>query len=69
MVVSRLLGLEETPDGIYVRIRWKGLGTKKDTLEPIARVNEDVPVLIAKLLSRKSTPAGLAEKVRSKIAL
>ena len=69
MVVSRLLGLEETPDGIYVRIRWKGLGTKKDTLEPIARVNEDVPVLFAKLLSRKSTPAGLAEKVRSKRAL
>ena len=69
IVVSRLLGLEETPDGIHVRIRWKGLDTKDDTLQPIARVNENVPVLFSKLLSRKSTPSVLAEKVRSKLAL
>ena len=29
MVVSRLLGLEETPDGIYVQILWEGLDNKE----------------------------------------
>lgn len=38
MVVSRLPSLEDCSNGLHVRIRWKGLGSKEETHEPIARV-------------------------------
>ena len=60
MVVSRLLSLEDLPNGLHVRIWWKGLSDAEDTLKPIARVHEDVPQLFDKLLKRKSTPVELA---------
>ena len=68
MVVTRLLGIEETENGYHVRVRWKGLGPDEDTLEPIAQVYKDVPELFEKLLQRKSTPKDLAEKVRTVLA-
>ncbi len=69
MVVSRLLSLEDFPDGLYVRVCWKGLDNKEDTLEPIARVSEDVPQLFGKLLKRKSKPADLSTKARPQLGL
>ena len=69
MLVSRLMALEEHSDSLFVRIRWKGLENTEDTLEPIARVHEDVPQLFEKLLNRKSTPANLIAKARKQLAL
>lgn len=69
MVVSRLLSLEDCPDGLHVRIRWKGLGNNEDSLEPIARVSEDVPQLFEKLLQRKSTPVDLVARARAELTL
>lgn len=61
-VFSRLLCLEETSNGIFVLVRWRGLVKAKDTLEPLASVAENVPQLFEKLLQRKSTPAYLVAK-------
>lgn len=69
MVVQRLLELVESPDGLKVRIRWKGLPASEDTEEPIKNVYEDVPVLLEKLLKRKNTPAHLADKARRVLGL
>ena len=70
MVVSRLLGLEDTAEnGLQVRVRWKGLGQDEDSLEPLSRVAEDVPTLFEKMLKRKSTPKNLVAKARAQLAL
>lgn len=69
MVVHRLMGLEETSSGLFVRIHWKGLSDSEDTLEPVSRVYEDVTELFKKLLQRKSVPTDLVAKVRKVLAL
>lgn len=69
MPVARLMGLQETPDGIYIQIRWRGLSSKEDTLQPIGRVSEDVPQMLLRLLERKSIPAHLLRKAREAIAI
>ena len=69
MIVSRLMGLEETPTGLCVRVRWRGLPSSEETLEPIGRVQADVPQLFMKLLSRKTTAGQLAAKARRELGL
>lgn len=46
MVVSFLLRLEETPNGLCAIVHWNGLDTDGDSLEPIEHVQEDVPELL-----------------------
>lgn len=69
MTVQRLMGLEEHSDGLYVVVRWKGLPDSDDTLEPIAKVHEDVPAMLERLFQRKNTPRDLVEKARNILAL
>lgn len=70
MPVSRLLRLHESESGeLFVLVRWKGLSSEEDTLEPILRVYEDVPKLLNKLLDRKSTPIVLRDKAHVVLGL
>ncbi len=69
MPVARLMGLDETTDGIYVRVRWRGLPHSEDTLEPNLKVYEDAPALVKKLLSRKSLPRALVARAKSALSL
>lgn len=69
MQVQRLLRLIETTDGIKVAVRWQGLTRDDDTEEPLHNVYEDVPTLLKKLLTRKSTPLALAAKARRELGL
>lgn len=69
MVLSRLLGLEDGLDGLQVCVRWRELDSLEDSLEPIARFNEDVPQLFDELLKRKSTATYLVARARTEISL
>ena len=69
MPVARLMRLVDSPDGLLVQVRWRGLCDSEDTLEPIGRVYEDVPQLLWKLLRRKNTPSNLVAKARRVLAL
>lgn len=64
MVLSRLLGPEETPYNLFVSVRYKGLETSEDLLEPIAGVYEDVPELFDKVHLCKPIPPSLAANSR-----
>ena len=55
MPVSRLMRLEKTENGILFQVRWKGLPTTKDMLEPIQRVHEDGPAMLQNMSNRKNT--------------
>lgn len=46
MPISRLLRLEEVDGSLYIALRWKGLQTTDETLEPLERVFEDAPNLV-----------------------
>lgn len=41
--VARLLNLVDQEGDLFVVVRWKGLSSSENTLEPLARVYEDVP--------------------------
>lgn len=69
MLVSRLLRLVEQDDQLCVLVRWKGLEDTEDTLEPLQRVHEDVPQLLAKLLRRKNTNARLRSRACAELGL
>lgn len=69
MPVQRLMRLVDTEDGLMVLVRWSGLPDSEDTLEPLKKVYEDVPGLLAKLLQRQHTPAKLASKARCELHL
>lgn len=69
MPVARLMNLEKTGDGLMVHIRWKGLSKNEDTLEPIERVYEDVPLMLTRLLARKNTPHSLAAEAKDILGL
>ena len=69
MPVARLMKLVDTPDGLKVQVRWKGLSISEDTLEPLKRIYEDVPNMLERLLKRKNTPIELATAARSELSL
>jgi hypothetical protein len=69
MPVARLMRLMDSPDGLQVQVRWRGLADVEDTLEPIGRVVEDVPQLLRKLLRRKNVPVHLVTKARLVLGL
>lgn len=69
MPVSRLMQLIDDLDGSKVLVRWKGLPTTEDSLEPINRVYQDVSKMFLRLLRRKNTPPDLAAKVRRALGL
>lgn len=69
MPVARLMGIQESSDGLVVHVRWKGLPHSEDTLEPILKVFEDVPVMLTNLLKRKSIPKRLVTLAKSEIGL
>ncbi len=43
-----LLVLKSMKMGLYIHVRWKGLSSKEDTLEPLQKVYEDVPKMVPK---------------------
>lgn len=65
MVVSRLMALLDSADGMKVQVRWKGLPKFEDSLQSLATIFEDVPQMLVRLLDRKNTPRDLAKKVRN----
>ena len=69
MEISRLLNLEDTSEGIKVKIRWKGLSSSEDTHEPLLQVYEDVPAMVKRLLNRKSIPKGIARRAKRALGL
>lgn len=69
MIVARLMGLQNSPSGLLVQVRWKGLPSSEDTYEPLSRVHEDVPQMLDRLLIRKNISPELAAKARSDIAI
>ena len=69
MPVSRLMALVETPDGLKVIVRWKGLPNSQDSAEPLQHVHKDVPQMLHRLLQRKNTPQHLVAKARAELAL
>lgn len=69
MKIQRLLHLTEKAKIIYVLVRWRGLPSAEHTEEPIQNVYEDVPGLLLKLLSRKTTAPALTEKDRLELCL
>ena len=69
MPVTRLMKLIEEPNGLMVQVCWKGLPASEDTLEPLARVAEDVPQMLERLLSRKNGDPRLIAKARRAISL
>lgn len=69
MPVSRLLQLVEDNGSLFVSVRWKGLSSTEDTVEPLQRVYEDVPQLLLKLLRRKSTNADLRKRACVELGL
>ena len=69
MPVARLLKLVKNDSGIGVLVRWKGLSSSEDTVEPLQQVFEDVPALLQKLLTRQNTPSELASEARAELRL
>lgn len=69
MPVARLMGIQESPDGPVVHVRWKGLPDSEDTYEPILKVYEDVPVMLLNLLKRKSISKSLVTSAKSVLGL
>lgn len=67
MVVSRLVGLEESPNSLCIRVPLRGLPESEDTRELISIVHKDVPQLFAKFLKRKATSDQLAAKNRAEL--
>lgn len=43
-------------------VRWRGLLTSEDTLEPIQQIFEDFPILLKRLLKGNNTPCDLAQR-------
>lgn len=68
MPVAQKLGLHDTPDGIRVKVRWKGLPNSEDTFESLSQVPEDVPDILEHLLCRKNIPPDLLMKSRSTLS-
>lgn len=68
-LVTHHLRLVEQDNKLFVDVRWKRLHELEDTLEPIARVYENVSKLSQKLLDRKNTPAALCTKAHAALGL
>ncbi len=69
MAVARRMGIEEEDGKMFVVVRWKGLSKLEDTRELLEQVYEDVPKMLIRLLSRKSTSSDLRAKVKSFLGL
>lgn len=69
MPVARLMTIDDAENGIKLQVRWKGLNSTDDTLEPIIHIYEDVPDLLLKLLQRQNNPRTLAGKARPVLGL
>lgn len=69
MPVARLINLVKVDDALKVLVRWKGLSSQNDSLEPLQYVFEDVPQMLNRLLKRKNTPAESAQQARDAIDL
>lgn len=62
MAVHRLRKLVNTNNGLMIEVRWKEISESEDSLEPLQKLYEGVPVLVKKLLTGKNTPANLSKK-------
>lgn len=69
MEVQRLMGLLENKEGPMALVRWRGLSESDDAFQPSKTVYEDVPILLLKLLHRRSTLKHLVEKARCDLQL
>lgn len=69
MPVARQLKMVVEKDDLFVHVRWKDLSESQDTLEPFARIYEDVSEMAAKLQRGKNTPSHLAERAKKKLGL
>lgn len=64
MVVLRLRGLEDSPDGLQACVRWKSLGSDENTLQILVQAARAVSQLFGKLLKRRSAPKNLVDRAR-----
>ena len=69
MPVARLMGLEDSRNGLKVLVRWKGLDNSEDSLEPLQNVFEDVPTMVKRLLQRKNLSPDLVRKAKAFLSL
>ena len=69
MPVQRLMRLVDTPSGLAVVVRWRGLPPSADTTEPLNRIYEDVPQMLLNLLARKSTPRHMVIRAKTELGL
>lgn len=67
MPVQRLMHLDDTENGLMVQFRW--IPEVEATVEPLAKIYEDVPELLLKLLCRKNVPEDLVAKERRELHL
>lgn len=61
------MALQETADGLSVRVHWRGLSDAENALEAIGNVHEDVPKILHRLLSLKTTPMRLFSLAQRKL--
>lgn len=69
MVAERLMGLLDKKSGLMVHVPWRGLLISEGTIEPTAKLYEDVLGLFRKLLCLKNTQKHLVEKGRRELKL
>ena len=69
MPIHRLINLKKQDNEIMVHVRWKGLPTSQDTLEPLNNVYEDVPQMLTRVLNRKSPNSTLVSEARKQLHL
>lgn len=69
MPVVRLLKLVQDDEKRFIQVRWKCLSKSEYTFEPLARMYEDIPAMVLKLLRRKKTLSELAAKARKELRL
>lgn len=56
IVMERLMIQEKYWDGLHVHVCWTGLPDEGDTLDPIGRVNKDIPHFL-RFLTTKELPS------------
>lgn len=67
-VVSRLLGLEDGPEGLRAHVCWKGLRTDENTFKSVSEVAKNVPQLFDKLCEGRSAPKDFVTRTYAEFA-
>lgn len=62
MPVRQIMKLAETANSMMVKVRLKGILESEGTLEPLEKVDEDVPQFLVKLLTCEISPVDFFSK-------